>query len=1494
MLLVLLTFVGISVILLNTSYFQQRLVEIVIKDLSKQTNSRISIKSSELSLFRGLVFYDVQLSDSLNRPFLKTHRLDARVRLLPLFSRRVEISQLRFIEADVSLFRETPESELNIQPFLDSFKSTKKTVVPWHIDLSSLILHHCHIRYDILSKPAGTGRFDMNHLEFSDLSTKISLKIAPKNHYQFQINKFQAFERSGLRINQLRLQAKLSEKGLILKDFKLELPNSTLEISSINAKYKDLSAFSSFADSVFFNPTDIRLSLRPSDLTCFSSSLAGLTKNMDISIEVGGKLSDLTCKKLHLNMEDLLFIDGSIRSKGFPGSQNFYSKGLIETLEIHPECLEYFSGILSHSSVKLPFLHNLGVLKYMGQINAIDHNLILTGDFATVAGNVGVNIQLSQDKINKDLLYDGKLSTKSFQLNTLFPENNGFKDIALDISVNGKQNSINGFSGMVDGLISHIYYHGYDYHNLTLNGQFSKKEYKGKAVLKDKNAMLNFVGFVNLSKKSPEFKFDLAVDNLNLHTLKLISDGADGSVNLRESNLSFMLHSNFTGNNMNEIQGQLSIDSLAIFNNKEWFRSSHILLESFKDPLNKHLRISSSILNGEIWGKYDFSNLATGFKQIVKSYCPSLFKTRNAAITGSNDFNFTCAIVPSPQLEKVFGLPFTFEKELTINGFYSDPTGRFRLKADIPKITYGKTTLQSAGLLFENPQKEAKIIAYAQLGTGEKQVELNFDARTVNDNTNLNFQISNSAVKTYSGTILGNIRYSRDEDKKLKIDAFLNPSNLIVGDSIWQIHPTNLNWKNNRLFIQDFQLTHANQFIKIQGSASGESSDTLSISLNSFSIDDLFQLLPSTPTSVVLGGLVSGNADCVRLFKDPAMEADLVVNGFSLNHAILGTLTAKSKWNNTLKALALDGVIRSESKNEVVHRKVAIASGAYYPSIDSMNLSIDADSVPLDFLNPWLGKILDKLSGSVYGTVHLMGPMKKLGVYANAYVKDVSFGVRVLNTRYSFSDSILVSPQIISFQDAQIHDRDGNIAYATGILRHNYFKNIQTAINIQTKKDILVMDIPPSPNVNFYGIAYGSGSVSINGPGKAIVIDVNLRSGERTKGTISLLNKSQVEESSFMNFTQKNNDNEYLYDLYIPKKSQIKTDKSSPSNLTVNLQIEASPNAELTLITDPISGDEIKARGTGAIHTVIKQSESTKLFGNFTIETGNYKFIYKNLFRRDFSIENGSNITFSGDPFDAELNINANYTVNAKLSDLLSSDDLNALKMNSNSIPVNCVLQLTGKLKKPDIKLGLAYPSADEELQRRVMNVINTDEMMNQQIVFLMLFGRFNTPSYSTTQSSSSNVSTVLNTTISTLSSQFNTMIGNAFGKSNLAFDFDYRNATYETGTPGEWNVGMSGQWLNNRLTFNGNVGSRENLTQGKPNEFIGEFELDLKMKNSQKWSWKFFNRANDDQQFKSALNTQGLGIIYKENFSNFSDLFRQMANELQKPFQKSERKEKE
>jgi len=148
-------------------------------------------------------------------------------------------------------------------------------------------------------------------------------------------------------------------------------------------------------------------------------------------------------------------------------------------------------------------------------------------------------------------------------------------------------------------------------------------------------------------------------------------------------------------------------------------------------------------------------------------------------------------------------------------------------------------------------------------------------------------------------------------------------------------------------------------------------------------------------------------------------------------------------------------------------------------------------------------------------------------------------------------------------------------------------------------------------------------------------------------------------------------------------------------------------------------------------------------------------------------------------------------------------------------------------------------------------------------------------------------MSTALNTTISTVSSQLNNMINDVFGKSKMSFDFDYRNAAYELGTPGEWKVGMSGQWLDNRLTFNGNLGTRENLVQTNKSQFIGEFDFNLKLKNSEKWSARFFNKANDNRYFKSALNTQGLGLVYKEDFNKVSDLFKQMVESLQKPFRK-------
>lgn len=1483
MLLALLILVGIPLILLNTSYFQQKIVDSVIQALNEKTGARLYIEDSDLDLFKGFVFKNVQVNDSLKHPILKAERLNVGFRILPLFRKRVELESLRIIRGDIRLSKATPESDLNIQSIINAFRKPKKSrILPWHIDFESIVLRNCRIRYDVKSEPLLQSSVDVNHLDFRALSTKIGLKIAPKNHYQIRISKFQATEKGGFKIDQLKLQAKLFEEGFNLKDFELKSGASNIEVSVLDVRFKSFKAFAHFADSVVMDPTTVKAHVVLSDFSFLNPALTNLNKPIDVSIGLKGKLSDIICSKLRFNIQNMIMLDGKIALKGLPNVDALYMNGQIEMLRIFPEGVEYFSGALTNYFGRIPAIRNLGVINYMGKINTVNKRWIVSGDFSTDAGNVGTNLEFSKkDNLN---FYEGKIAAKDFQLNKLFPDNKLIGKVSLDILLQILQDKKSDFSGSVDGVVSHFFYNKYDFQNLTLKGDFNKKEFKGNATLDDVNAKLDFSGLVNLSDKSPKFNFDLRANHVNLKALKMTEKAGN-------SDISFNMHSDFEGRKLDDVFGKASIDSLSIYNNNDHFFLNHLNIVAGHEMGNEFILIASPLVNGEIRGDYQFSTLAKSIRKMGSAYFPSLFSPDIPDYRIKNDFTFTGSILPSKDLAGVLGSPFLWEKPILINGFYNDLTGKFRVKADVPDLNYGKMAVQSLGLLLENPQNEVKFLAFAQIGSDENEMKMNIDARSSNDKTSMKFNLSNSSIKTYSAHIQGDMLFSRRMDGQFQVDGALKESNIILSDSLWKIHPTDLHWQSNKLLIEDFQLTHSEQYIKLQGYVSKNSSDTLSVLLNSFSLDDLFAILPKKTKNVHFGGEVSGYAKCVRLLDNPAMNADLSVKDFSFNHTLLGNLKAKSKWNNAMKALALEGEVRSNIEVDGVYRKMATANGAYFPTSDSMFLSIDANRVPIGFLEPYLGKVLDKMDGLASGNVHLIGPVKKLGVYAKAYAENASFGIKMLNTRYYFSDSVLVSPRIVVFRNVEVKDKEGNIAHATGRITHNYWKNVRTEIDVDAK-NVLAMDLPASPNAYFYGKAYGTGKVSITGKDEKTHIDIKMKTEDKTKATISLHDKTEMEDYHFIKFVQKKKVNEE-FDLDLKIKKSIQTALVTSPNVTVNLQVDATPNAEVTLITDPNSGDEIKARGNGTIRVVFTGMEDMELYGRYTIENGSYKFVYENLLRRDFKIVNGSTISFSGNPFEAELDIRANYTVNAKLSDLLPAEDLISLNLNRTSIPVNCVLKLNGELQKPGIQLDLEYPSADDDLKNQIANVINTDEMVNQQIVFLLLLGRFSTPSYTMStqqQQSTSNLSTALNTTFSTVSSQLNNMINDVFGKSLMSFDFDYQNAAYESGTPGEWKVGMSGQWLDNRLTFNGNLGSRENLAQTNKSQFIGEFDMNIKFKNSAKWSARIYNKANDNRYFKSALNTQGIGIVYKEEFNKLSDLFRQMLENARRPFRRKEK----
>ena len=92
----------------------------------------------------------------------------------------------------------------------------------------------------------------------------------------------------------------------------------------------------------------------------------------------------------------------------------------------------------------------------------------------------------------------------------------------------------------------------------------------------------------------------------------------------------------------------------------------------------------------------------------------------------------------------------------------------------------------------------------------------------------------------------------------------------------------------------------------------------------------------------------------------------------------------------------------------------------------------------------------------------------------------------------------------------------------------------------------------------------------------------------------------------------------------------------------------------------------------------------------------------------------------------------------------------------------------------------------------------------------------------------------------------------------------------------------LSSQLLNNRLLINGNFGMRNTVTTGKNNTFIGEFDLEYKLTPSGEIRLKAYNHARDMYfGLKQALPIQGVGIMYRKDITNFSEIFRRRKRPL-------------
>ena len=729
-------------------------------------------------------------------------------------------------------------------------------------------------------------------------------------------------------------------------------------------------------------------------------------------------------------------------------------------------------------------------------------------------------------------------------------------------------------------------------------------------------------------------------------------------------------------------------------------------------------------------------------------------------------------------------------------------------------------------------------------------------------------------------------QFLRTEGEKplLKALVDIKPTDVILNDTIWQVHPSQVVVDSGKIDINDFYFSHADRYIRVDGHISDNPEDTVKVNLKDINIGYVFDIARISD-DVNFEGDATGMAYASGVLKKPVLDTRLSIMNFTLNGGLLGDLDIYGAWDNEKKGIYLDAHIQEKdiSKTHV--------NGFIYPikPTSGLDLNIDANNLNIKFLEHYMRSIAQDVRGRASGKVHFYGKFKGLTL-DGAVMTDASMKFDILNTSFALKDTIRLAPEGITFDNIHIADMEGHQGKLNGYLHYEHFKNIKYQFDIQVN-NMLVMNTQESPDFPFYGTVYATGNALLTGNAQdGLDANIAMTTNRNTNFTYSTGTVASATNNQFIKFVDKTprrsiQDSVQLVSFYEQVQQKIEK-KESQTDIRLNILVDATPDATMKIIMDPVAGDYISGRGSGNIRMEFYNKGDMKMFGNYHIQQGIYKFSLQEVIRKDFIIKEGSTITFNGPPLDATLDIQASYTVpSASLNDLIP--DASTIIQQPN-VRVNCMMNLNGILLRPTIKLGIELPNERDEVQALVRNYLSTDEQMNMQILYLLGIGKFYMENNTGERQSSDMMSSVLS---STLSGQLNNMLSQIIDNNN--WNIGTNLSTGEKGwTDMEVEGILSGQLLNNRLIINGNFGYRDNPMANT--NFVGDFEAEWLLTRSGDVRLKAYNETNDHYYTKTNLTTQGVGVMYKKDFNKWNELFFWNKWKLRNRKKRMERKREE
>lgn len=1452
---------------LSTPWAQNKIRQVTVTELSSWLGIPVEIGRIDYHPFNTLAITSINVSDLNGKTALSIGQIQARFELIHfLRTGRFNFDYALLDAPEVHIYRATPGSTLNIQPILDRLAPKDKNKPPTEFDLKigTVVIRYGRFSYDVLSEPDSLSVFNKNHIYVKDFGLHAYLRHVSREHYDVDLESMSFSEKSGFNLKDFYARINLDSKGLFVKGLKIDLDGSHIAFKPIEIPTP---GFGKIADGIRNRMTEVEplepIELSTTDFLCFIPALKNFERKLTLDFRAAASMRELELYNFKLNDSRGLKIDLHAEIHDFDDKDKLNASLYIKQISA-PEA-ELASLVGSFSSKAAEYLRRTGHINLHGYAEGSLKKG--SADLTINAGNglIEIDGEVASPDEYKSVDFNGYVNIVDLAAGEIL---NQQKLSNVSLSVEGRGNlKDKKVTGQADVHISSFGWNNYIYSDIDIAASHDGNDTK-----------------LNIDSHDPAAAFTLNSEGgLITHEKWLTLDMDIRRFAPEELYMPFLragfetsgrISADLRGSSADDIEGSIKLNNLHFADAD----GDSLTIENFavcavRERNPEKIIIESDFLNGIIEGQINPSTLPVIIKDFSSHIVPSLIQhdeTLHESLTSTelhNVFTVDLTVENTEHLSRFLHLPiqiiYPVEISATLNSI--EETASFNI--DAPYLQQSDKIIDStmAGGFINVADDRANIYATTHMPTkkGPMTLVLGISGAESRFDTKIDWNIDRKIP--LNGKIDFSTALSRDENGTVCIDTHFNPGQINFGDDVWEISPSTINWCNNRLTIDKFALTAGKQRVAIDGIASTSPDDIVRIDLEKINLVSIFETLEID--NALLTGTATGTFTAARaLSKMPMLSTrDLHVDNIGYNYCVLGTADISANWDNDKQSFYLDAdIVNPEGQHSRIF-------GDIFASRESLDLYFDAQHVKVGFMQPFMSAFASDISGYVSGRARLFGTFHDIDMEGDVYAKDLRLRIDFTNTYYSATDSIHIRPGRIQLNDITLYDVNGHTAKLNGVLTHDYFHSPVFDFNISQAKDFLSYNVTSKLNPDWYGTIYGNGEASVKGKPGLINIGVNMSTAPESTFTFVLSDQLEAEQYSFITFNdatvyseeeilQTQDDTPEVVKEFQARMRAKNEDK--PSNYVMDIRVDINPDAQVILVMDPVGGDRIRAFGSGNLHMTYDADENDlRMYGTYTLDRGNYNFTLQDIIVKDFIINPGSSITFRGDPYSAQLDLEAVYQVNANLSDLDESFTQDK-DLNRTNVPVQALLKVTGDMRQPDIAFDLAFPTLTSDTYRKVRSIISTDEMMNRQIIYLLALNRFYTPDY---MSSTTKGNELFSVASSTIASRLSSMLGKLSDNWSIAPNLRSDRGDF---SDVEVDVALSSRLLNNRLLFNGNFGYRDKSLN--TNQFIGDFDIEYLLNPRGTWRLKAYNRYNDQNYYvRTATTTQGVGIMFRRDFDS-------------------------